>query len=405
MSKQHMELPAADFYDFEALLSPAEKAKLTQLREFLTAEVAPHAVGWWNDAQFPAHILPKIAALDLAAPDRREFSHLFTGLVVAEMTRVDTSLATFFLVHHDLFVQALLDFGTPEQRERLLPDALALRTTGAFALTEPDHGSDVAGGMVTTARHVSDDGGSYWVLNGAKRWIGNGTFCDRMLLWARDADTGQVRGFFLDAASEGVVRNKIENKIALRTVQNAHITLTDVRVPDVDRIVAVSSFEDTNHLLLGSRISVAWQAVGQQLAAFDIARAYAVERQQFGRPLAAFQMIQSQLVRMLGNATSSLAMMVRIAALQDGVSNGGAASDGQLVPSMAQVALAKAHTTAAMRETVSLGRSILGGNGIVSDYGMAKVFADAEAIYTYEGSHEINTLIAGRAITGISAIV
>ena len=401
MSKQHQalpatELPAADFYDFEALLSPAEKAKLAQLREFLTAEVAPHAVGWWNEAQFPEHILPKIAALELAAPDRREFSHLFTGLVVAEMTRVDTSLATFFLVHHDLFVQALLDFGTDEQRERLLQDALALRTTGAFALTEPDHGSDVAGGMVTTARRITDDAGTHWVLNGAKRWIGNGTFCDRVLLWARDADTGQVRGFFLDAAAEGVARNKIENKIALRTVQNAHITLNDVRVPDADRIVAVNSFEDTNHLLLGSRISVAWQAVGQQLAAFDIARAYALERQQFGRPIAAFQMIQSQLVRMLGNATSSMAMMVRIAGLQDGTST---------EATMAQVALAKAQTTAAMRETVSLGRSILGGNGIVSDYGMAKVFADAEAIYTYEGSHEINTLIAGRAITGISAIV
>lgn len=389
-------LPAADFYDFEALLSDAEKSKLAQLRDFLAADVAPYAVGWWNDAEFPAHILPKIAALELAAPDRRQYSHLFTGLVVAEMTRVDTSLATFFLVHHDLFVQALIDFGSDEQKLRLLPDALSLRTTGAFALTEPDHGSDVAGGIATTARRVTDDGGTHWVLNGAKRWIGNGTFCERMLLWARDAGTGQVRGFFLDASLPGVVRTKIENKIALRTVQNAHITLTDVRVPEADRIASVNSFEDTNKLLLGSRISVAWQAVGQQLAAFDIARAYAVERQQFGRPLAAFQLIQSQLVTMLGNTTASLAMMVRIAGLQDSSAAGA---------SMAQVALAKAHTTAAMRETVGLGRSILGGNGIVSDYGMAKIFADAEAIYTYEGSHEINTLIAGRAITGVSAIV
>lgn len=394
MSPSTGSLPAADFYDFESQLSDAESAKLAQLREFLAQEVAPHAVGWWNDAEFPAHILPKIAALDLAAPDRRRYSHLFTGLVVAEMTRVDTSLATFFLVHHDLFVQALSDFGSPEQQERMLADAVALRTTGAFALTEPDHGSDVAGGMVTTAKRVENDAGTHWVLNGAKRWIGNGTFCDRMLLWARDADTGEVRGFFLDATLPGVRRDKIENKIALRTVQNAHITLTDVKVPEEDRVATVNSFADTNKLLLNSRISVAWQAVGQQLAAFDIARAYAIERQQFGKPIASFQMVQAQLVKMLGNATSSLAMMVRIAGLQDA---GGA--------SMAAVALAKAHTTGAMRETVALGRSILGGNGIVSDYGMAKVFADAEAIYTYEGSHEINTLIAGRAITGISAIV
>lgn len=389
-------LPAADFYDFESLLSATEQAKLAQLRTFLAAEVAPHATTWWNDAEFPAQILPKIAALDLAAPDRRQLSHLFTGFVVAEMTRVDTSLATFFLVHHDLFVQALIDFGTPEQQARLLSDALALRSTGAFALTEPDHGSDVAGGMVTTARRVTDDGEPSWVLNGAKRWIGNGTFCDRMLLWARDADTGQVRGFFLDATLPGVTRTKIEHKIALRTVQNAHITLENVRVAEADRIASVNSFEDTNKLLLGSRISVAWQAVGQQLAAFDVARAYAVERQQFGKPLAAFQLVQAQLVKMLGNATSSFAMMVRIAGLQDGSAAG---------PTMAQVALAKAHTTAAMRETVALGRSLMGGNGIVSDYGMAKIFADAEAIYTYEGSHEINTLIVGRAVTGVSAIV
>ena len=390
-------LPAADFYDYEAMLTPAEAAKLAQLRGFLAAEVTPHATDWWNAAEFPAHILPKIAALELSAPDRSGYSHLFAGLVVAEMTRADTSLATFFLVHHDLFVQALHDFGSEDQKLRLLADALSLRSTGAFALTEPDHGSDVAGGMVTTAQQVNDDVGTHWVLNGAKRWIGNGTFCDHMLLWAKDSVTGEVRGFILDASLPGVERTKIEHKIALRTVQNAHIVLTDVRVEERDRFSGIGSFGDTNRLLLGSRISVAWQAVGQQLAAFDVARAYAVERHQFGKPLARFQLIQQQLVKMLGNATASLAMMVQIAALQD--------RPGGTTPSMAQVALAKAHTTAMMRETVAMGRSILGGNGIVTDYGMAKIFADAEAIYTYEGSYEINALIAGRAITGVSAIV
>jgi glutaryl-CoA dehydrogenase len=215
-----------------------------------------------------------------------------------------------------------------------------------------------------------------------------------MLLWAKDADTGEVRGFILDAALPGVVRTKIENKIALRTVQNAHITLTDVQVSEADRFTGINSFKDTNRLLRGSRISVAWQAVGQQLAAFDVARAYVVERQQFGRPLASFQLVQQQLVQMLGNAVASMGVMVRIAQLQ----STGAAG-------MEQVALAKAFTTARMRETVAMGRSLLGGNGISTDFGMAKIFADAEAIYTYEGSYEINTLIAGRAVTGISAIV
>jgi glutaryl-CoA dehydrogenase len=398
-------LPAADFFDFELLLSAPERAKLAELRDFLAAEVVPYAQDWWNNAEFPAEILPKLAKLGLSTPAHRGYSYLFSGLVVAEMTRADTSLATFFLVHHDLFVQSLHEFGSEEQKARFLDDALNLRTTGAFALTEPQHGSDVAGGMTTTATRVpGPDGADEWVLNGAKRWIGNGTFCDRMLLWAKDSETGQVRGFILDPTLPGVTRTKIENKIAVRTVQNAHITLEEVRVPESDRFTGINTFQETNHLLRGSRIMVAWQAVGQQLAAFDVARAYAVERQQFGRPLARFQLVQQQLVQMLGNATASMGMMVRIAQLQEDRREG---PGGQLRPGakMEQVALAKAFTTARMRETVAMGRSLLGGNGIVTDYGMAKIFADAEAIYTYEGSYEINTLIAGRAVTGMSAIV
>jgi glutaryl-CoA dehydrogenase len=394
-------LPSADFFDVESLLNQAEREKLAELREFLATEIAPYAGEWWNKAEFPAHILPKVAALQLSTPAQRGYSHLFAGLVIAEMTRVDTSIATFFLVHHDLFVESLYAFGTADQRQRLLEDASNLRITGAFALTEPDHGSDVAGGMETRARRISsttgkpdDGGGDTWVLNGTKRWIGNGTFCDYMLVWARDEADGSVRGFIVDATLPGVSRSRIENKIALRTVQNADIVFDNVQVAEADRFAAISSFEDTNELLRGSRIMVAWQAVGQQLAAFDVARQYAVERHQFGRPLAQFQLVQQQLVTMLGNAVASMAMMVGLARLQDG----GAAD-------MPQVALAKSYLSARMRETVALGRSILGGNGIVTDYRMAKIFSDAEAIYTYEGSFEINTLIVGRAVTGVSAIV
>ncbi|KIS28832.1 acyl-CoA dehydrogenase [Arthrobacter sp. SPG23] len=390
-------LPTADFFGFESLLSDRERRKLEELREFLATEIAPFATDWWNNAEFPAHILPKLAALELSAPAQRGYSHLFAGLVIAEITRVDTSIATFFLVHHDLFVESLYGFGSEEQKGRLLDDAASLRTTGAFALTEPEHGSDVAGGMETRARRVTggaDDGGDCWILNGAKRWIGNGTFCDYMLVWARDEDDGAIRGFIVDAKLPGLSRSRIENKIALRTVQNADIVFRDVRVAEADRFAGIGSFEDTNELLRGSRIMVAWQAVGQQLAAFDVARQHAVERQQFGRPLAKFQLIQQQLVTMLGNAVASMGMMVRIAQLQqDGMAD------------MAQVALAKSYTSSRMRETVAMGRSILGGNGIVTDYRMAKIFADAEAIYTYEGSFEINSLIVGRAVTGVSAIV
>ncbi|MFF2842008.1 acyl-CoA dehydrogenase family protein [Paenarthrobacter sp. NPDC057981] len=399
-------LPTADFFDFESLLSVQEQRKLNELRAFLATEIAPYAGQWWEKAEFPEHILPKLAALRLSAPAQRGYTHLFAGLVIAEMTRVDTSIATFFMVHHDLFVESLYDFGSDAQQDRYLDDASNLRTTGAFALTEPDHGSDVAGGMETTARRVerpASDGGDYWVVNGAKRWIGNGTFCDYMLVWAKDEADGAIRAFIVDASLPGITRSRIENKIALRTVQNADIVFHDVHVAEADRFSGISSFADTNHLLRGSRIMVAWQAVGQQLAAFDVARQYAVERLQFGRPLARFQLVQQNLVEMLGNAVASMGMMVRIAQLQEdiftdanGERHGGA--------DMAQVALAKAYCSARMRDTVARGRSILGGNGIVSDYRMAKIFADAEAIYTYEGSYEINSLIAGRAVTGVSAI-
>ena len=391
------DLPDADFYGFEDQLNGTEKDKLAQLRSFLAEEVLPHATTWWNEARFPAELLPRLAELDLSTPVQQGYSPLFAGLVIAEMTRADTSLATFFMVHHDLFVEALHAFGSEEQKARLLEDARALRITGAFALTEPEHGSDVAGGMSTTA--VRD--GDTWVLNGTKRWIGNGTFCDYMVLWAREPDTGATRGFLLNANLPGVSRTRIENKTALRTVQNADIVLTDVRVSEADLLAGVESFDDTKQLLRGSRIMVGWQAVGAQLAAFDVARAYAVERLQFGKPLASFQLIQQQLVQILGNAVASTGMLARVTELEHG---GYAAAGTQARGEMARAALAKSYASARMRESVALGRSILGGNGIVTDYRMAKVFADAEAIYTYEGTYEINTLIVGREITGVSAL-
>ena len=386
------ELPTADFYGVEDLLSGKERAKLAEVRDFLDAEVKPHAAAWWDAAEFPFELLPKLASLEINTPTRRGYSHLFMGLLIAELSRADVSLGTFFMVHHDLFVESLHRFGSQDQKDRLLDDAASLRTTGAFALTEPEHGSDIARGLSTTAVRRGDE----WVLNGSKRWIGNGTFCDHMLLWARDRTPGAegaIRGFIVAGDLPGLTRTRIEGKTALRTVQNADIELRDVRVSEADRFAGISSFADTNELLRGSRVLVAWQAVGQQLAAFDVARSYAIRREQFGKPIASFQMVQDRLVKILGNAVSGATMMTRIAQL-----------DQQGLAGMPQVALAKAHVTTAMRESVAHARAVLGGNGIVTGYGAAKVFADAEAIYTYEGSYEVNTLIVGREITGVSAI-
>ena len=386
-------LPYADgdFFAFEQLLSSKEQDRLAEVREFLAREVRPIAVDCWNRAEFPMELIPKLAEIDLVSPVRRQgYSNLFAGILHAEATRADTSIATFMGVHDGLFTGSIEALASQEQQEAWLPDIYSLKKIGAFGLTEPLGGSDVAGGTRTTARR---DGGN-WILNGAKRWIGNATFSDWVVIYARDVDDNQVKGFLVDTKTEGYSATKIENKISLRTVQNADIVLDNVVVPDFFKLANANSFRDTNKVLKVTRLAVAWQAVGQQLAAFDVARRYAVERTQFGRPIASFQLVQNQLVQILGNAVSSMGMMVRLSQLEDA----GQAKDEQS-------ALAKAFTTARMRESVALGRSILGGNGIVTDFEMAKVFADAEAVYSYEGTHEINTLVTGRAITGISAIV
>ncbi|WP_346959257.1 acyl-CoA dehydrogenase family protein [uncultured Arthrobacter sp.] len=386
-------LPYADgdFFAFEQLLSGKERDRLAEVREFLTREVKPIAVDCWNRGEFPMELIPKLAEIDLVSPVKRQgYSNLFAGILHAEATRADTSIATFLGVHDGLFTGSIEALASQEQQDAWLPDIYSLKKIGAFGLTEPLGGSDVAGGTRTTARREGDS----WVLNGAKRWIGNATFSDWVVIYARDLADNQVKGFLVDTKTEGYTATKIENKISLRTVQNADITLENVVVPDFFKLANANSFRDTNKVLKVTRLAVAWQAVGQQLAAFDVARRYAVERSQFGRPIASFQLVQHQLVQILGNAVSSMGMMVRLSQLEDA----GEAKDEQS-------ALAKAFTTARMRESVAIGRSLLGGNGIVTDYEMAKIFSDAEAIYSYEGTHEINTLVTGRAITGISAIV
>jgi glutaryl-CoA dehydrogenase len=387
------DLPYADgdFYAFEQLLSDKERDRLAEIREFLAREVRPIAVDFWNRGEFPMDLIPKLAEIDLVSPVRRQgHSNLFAGLLHAEVTRADASIATFMGVHDGLFTGSIEALASQEQKDAWLPDVYSMKKIGAFGLTEPLGGSDVAGGTRTTARREGDS----WILNGEKRWIGNATFSDWVVVYARDLADDKVKGFLVDTALDGFSASKIENKIALRTVQNADIKLDNVVVSDFFKLANANSFRDVNKVLKVTRLGVAWQAVGQQLAAFDVARRYAVERHQFGRPLASFQLVQSQLVQILGNAVSSMGMMVRLSQLEDA----GEAKDEQS-------ALAKAFTTARMRESVAIGRSLLGGNGIVTDFEMAKIFADAEAIYSYEGTHEINTLVTGRAITGISAIV
>ncbi|GAA2774395.1 acyl-CoA dehydrogenase family protein [Saccharopolyspora taberi] len=383
-----------DFFGFGQLLPESERAELAEIREYLEREIRPLADDAWARAEFPAEAVERFAKLGLSGVqypeygDGRQRSALFSGFLSMELNRVDPSLAVFSGVHSGLAMGSIHGGGDQEQRDRWMPDMVAMNKIGAFALTEPEGGSDVAGGMRTTARRE----GGEWVLNGAKRWIGNGTFADLVVVWARDEADGNVKGFVVEKGTPGFTATKIEGKIALRTVQNADIVLDGVRVPEANRLQNINTFRDTARVLAKTRGGVAWQALGVAVRAYELAREYAVNRVQFGKPIGGFQMIQDLLVKMLGNVTAMFGVVVRLAQLTE---QGEAGAD--------QAALAKAFTTTRMREVVAWARELFGGNGIVLDYGIAKFFSDAEAVYSFEGSREMNTLIVGKSITGLSA--
>ncbi|AHH96057.1 acyl-CoA dehydrogenase family protein [Kutzneria albida] len=379
-----------DFYDFQGLLTGEEREIVARTRKFLENEVAPIANQAWADAEFPHEIVKGFAELDIAGLAYRGARSLLTGFLALEMNRVDPSLATFFGVHSGLAMGSINRCGSEEQKQRWLPAMSRMEKIGAFALTEPHGGSDVAGGLETTARRDGDQ----WVLNGAKRWIGNATFADLIVVWARDEADNKVKGFVVEKGTPGFTATKIEHKMALRTVQNADITLTDCRVPEANRLQNAHGFRDTADILRQTRGGVAWQAVGVMMGAYELALDYAKQRVQFGKPIAGFQLVQDLLVKILGNVTSSLAVVVRLSQLQD-----------QGVYRDEHSSLAKALCTVRMREAVGWAREILGGNGIVLDYNVGRFVADAEAVYSYEGTREINSLVTGRAITGLSAFV
>jgi glutaryl-CoA dehydrogenase len=384
-----------DFYACEELLSGEERNKVERVREFARTTIAPIVNDYWARGEFPFEIIDRfreLGPLSWADPQSGEKppSNLLAGFTAMELAHADASIATFFGVHTGLAMGSISQLGSEEQRLRWLPPMSRFEKIGAFGLTEPHGGSDVSGGMETTARRDGDT----WILDGSKRWIGNATFADLVVVWARDVETKHVLGFVVEKDTPGFRSTKIENKVALRIVQNADIVLEGCHVPEANRLQNANSFRDTARILRATRAGVAWEATGLMLGAYEIALAYAKEREQFGRPIGSFQMMQDLLVKMLGNVTTSLTLCCRLAQLQDA----GIYRDEQS-------SLAKAMCTVRMRETVGWARELVGGNGIVLDYNIARFMADSEAIYSYEGTREINTLIAGRAATGLSAFV
>lgn len=387
-----------DLYEYSSDLTEGEIAVLKELRESLEKNARPTLIEYTEKAEFPFHAwneLTKVRFMD----DPRLFegrdndlkpSELYNVFRYFELAKMDPSFATLYTVHGGLFYATLLYGGTEEQIQRWAPKVKSFENLTCFGLTEPLHGSDIAGGLSTSARKEGDT----WILNGEKRWIGGAKNADEIAIFARDEADGKVKAFVVPGDSEGLTVENIKNKISLRMVPNGHITLKDVKVTEDRRLQNVNSFKDVAGILRTTRADISHLATGLAAGAFEAALRYVKEREQFGKNLGSFQLVQEKLSIMQANVTACLAYSVRLAQMQE---------KGNYVE--VNSSMAKMHNALRMRETVALAREVVGGNGITLDTDVARFFVDAEAIYSYEGTHEINALIVGRHLTGQSAFV
>lgn len=376
----------------ERHLSPAAHAALDELSGVLDARIRPLLADAWERAVMPDEVLDALVPLGLMEPKgvsaEEADSSMFSGFRNYVLSRCDASVATMYNAQSGLFRAIVRHGGSAEQAATWDPLIRRFEMRGVFSLTEPDHGSDIAGGLATTATRD----GETWTIDGEKRWIGGADGADVLAVFARDTADGEVKTFLVDRDAAGVDLERIDGKVSLRIMQNFHIRLTGVRVSEDRRLQGIDSWRDVAAVLRRMRSDVAWFAAGMQAGALDAAVRYTTEREQFGKPIASFQLVQEKLARMLGNATSSLALAVSLSAQQDA----GTWSD-------ANSALAKMVTAERGRETAALARELLGGNGLLIANDAARFFADAEAVYSYEGTHDINSLIVGRSLTGHSA--
>ena len=391
LQQERAQSVGVDFYLMDELLTEEERSIRDKVRAFCDKEVIPVINDYWERAEFPFELIPRIAALNIAGGSIKGYgcpgmSVVATGLIMLELARGDASVCTFFGVHSGLAMSSIAMLGSEEQKQRWLPAMARLEKIGAFGLTEPNHGSDAVA-LETRARRV----GNEYVINGAKRWIGNASFADVTVIWARD-DAGNVGGFLVEKGTPGFEPQVMTGKVAKRAVWQADITLTDVHVPVENRLALSRSFKDTASVLTATRSGVAWEAVGHAMAAYEIAVAYTKERIQFGKPLASFQIIQNKLANMLANVTSMQLLCLRLAQLQ---------AEGKMTAPLAS--LAKMNNARLAREVVADSREMLGGNGILLEYNIARHHADIEAVFTYEGTDTVQSLIVGRDITGIQA--
>jgi glutaryl-CoA dehydrogenase len=385
---------STDYFLIADQLTREELGYLRRTRDFVDNEVLPVVNTYWERAEFPWPLVQKMATLGIVGDGIDGYgcppmSPIATGLVHMELNRGDGSLGTFLGVQAGLAMQSIAMLGSEGQRQRWLPPMARLEKLGAFALTEPMHGSDAVA-LETSARRVN--GGGEWVIDGVKKWIGNGTIADVVVVWARDVADGRVKGFLVEKGTPGYEATRIDGKGSLRAVWQAEITLSGVRVPEENRLPGAQSFRDAGRVLAGTRNAVAWGALGHATAAYEAAVAYCRQRQQFGKPLVSFQIVQDRLVKMLAEVCSMQLYCLRLGRLIE---------EGKLTDTIA--AIAKMNNTRKARQVIAEARDLLGGNGILLDFHVMRHLADIEAIHTYEGTETIQTLIVGRDITGASA--
>ncbi len=385
---------ATDYFVVRDQFSETEWERFISTRRFVDQEVLPVINDYWERAEFPWPLVRRLAELGIVGEDIEGYgcpgmSPLACGLVHMELHRGDGGLGTFLGVQAGLAMKSIAVLGSEEQKQRWLPAMARLEKFGAFALTEPTHGSDSVA-LETTARRDGSD----WVIDGAKRWIGNATIADVVVVWARSEEDGQVKGFLVESDTPGYQANVIEGKGGGRAMWQADIRLERVRVPAENRLPQANTFKDTGRVLLTTRAAVAWGALGHAVAAYDTALTYTKQRQQFGKPLCSFQIVQDRLVKMLAEVTGMQLYCMQIARLT---------TEGRLTGTMA--GLAKLNNTAKARRVIAEARDLLGGNGILLENHVIRHMTDIEILHTYEGTETMQTLIVGRDITGMSAFV
>jgi glutaryl-CoA dehydrogenase len=378
-----------DLIDVGGLLSDEEKRVRDRVREFVDREVIPVAADYWDRAEFPFGLLPGLGKLGLVGGVLPEeygcagWNNVAYGLAIAELARGSGSLATFLHVQSGLAMTAIHELGSEEQKRRWLAPMAKCEKIGCFGLTEPEAGSD-PGGLRTKA--VEKDGG--YVLSGEKKWIGNASFSDVAVIWARTEDD-KISGYLVETENPGFQADVLPRKASQRAAWQTHITLQDCHVPDEARLPKAEGLGSTLSILTHSRYGVGWDGLGQAADCYETALAYAKEREQFGRPIASFQLVQQKLVEMVNEISLSQLLSIHVGRLKDA---------GELDP--ATVSMFKMNNVAKARRIAAKAREVLGGNGILLDYRVMEHMADIEGVYTYEGTHDVNTLIVGQAITG-----